>query len=135
MTAVLARAYPAGLKDPVSADLLERLPAIGLKDDALAGPPTSVHSTVEAVALILTATSSWVANTSLLWPGGLGIAVLAIAQMGIHLVFFLHITGGPDGINDILALPSVCSSCSWWSPLDVDHGRSERQYADAVRPT
>jgi cytochrome o ubiquinol oxidase subunit IV len=58
------------------------------------------------VALILTATSFWVANTSLLWQGGvgLGLAVLAIAQMGIHLVFFLHITTGPDSTNNILAL-------------------------------
>jgi cytochrome o ubiquinol oxidase operon protein cyoD len=58
------------------------------------------------VALILTATSFWAANTSLLWPGGvgLGLAVLAIAQMGIHLVFFLHITTGPDSTNNILAL-------------------------------
>jgi cytochrome o ubiquinol oxidase subunit IV len=58
------------------------------------------------VAFILTATSFWVANTSLLWPGGvgLGLAVLAIAQMGIHLVFFLHITTGPDSTNNILAL-------------------------------
>jgi cytochrome o ubiquinol oxidase operon protein cyoD len=58
------------------------------------------------VALILTATSFWVANTSLLWPGGvgLGLAVLAIAQMGIHLVFFLHITSGPDSTNNIFAL-------------------------------
>ena len=58
------------------------------------------------VALILTATSFWVANTSLLWPGGvgLGLAVLAIAQMGIHLVFFLHIGTGPDSTNNVLAL-------------------------------
>src|SRR5256885_14476105 len=58
------------------------------------------------VALILTATSFWVANTSLLWPGGvgLGLAVLAIAQMGIHLVFFLHISTGPDSTNNVLAL-------------------------------
>jgi cytochrome o ubiquinol oxidase operon protein cyoD len=58
------------------------------------------------VALILTATSFWVANTSLLWQGGVGLgpAVLAIAQMGIHLVFFLHITTGPDSTNNILAL-------------------------------
>jgi len=58
------------------------------------------------VALILTATSFWAANTSLLWPGGvgLGLAVLAIAQMGIHLVFFLHITTGPDSTNNVLAL-------------------------------
>jgi cytochrome o ubiquinol oxidase operon protein cyoD len=58
------------------------------------------------VALILTATSFWVANTSLLWQGGvgLGLAVLAIAQMGVHLVFFLHLTTGPDSTNNILAL-------------------------------
>jgi cytochrome o ubiquinol oxidase operon protein cyoD len=58
------------------------------------------------VALILTATSFWVANTTLLWPGGvgLGLAVLAIAQMGVHLVFFLHISTGPDSTNNVLAL-------------------------------
>ena len=59
-----------------------------------------------ALAVILTATSFWVANTSLLWQGGvgLGLAVLAIAQMGIHLVFFLHLTTGPDSTNNVLAL-------------------------------
>ena len=30
--------------------------------------------------------------------------VLAIAQMGVHLVFFLHITTGPDNTNNMLAL-------------------------------
>jgi pyruvate dehydrogenase (quinone) len=55
---------------------------------------------------ILTATSFWVANTSLLWGPGvpLGLAVLAIAQMGVHLVFFLHITTAPDNTNNVLAL-------------------------------
>ena len=59
-----------------------------------------------ALAVILTGTSFWVANTSLLWPPGvsLGLTVLAIAQMGIHLVFFLHITTGPDNTNNVLAL-------------------------------
>jgi cytochrome o ubiquinol oxidase operon protein cyoD len=59
-----------------------------------------------ALAVILTATSFWVANTSLLWPPGvaLGLIVLAIAQMGVHLVFFLHITTGPDNTNNVLAL-------------------------------
>lgn len=58
------------------------------------------------LAVILTATSFWVANTSLLWASGipLGLAVLAVAQMGIHLVFFLHITTGPDNTNNVLAL-------------------------------
>ena len=58
------------------------------------------------MAVLLTAVSFWVANTSLLWPPGvpLGLAVLAIAQMGVHLVFFLHITTGPDNTNNVLAL-------------------------------
>jgi cytochrome o ubiquinol oxidase subunit IV len=33
-----------------------------------------------------------------------GLAVLAIAQMGVHLVFFLHIGTGPDKTNEVLAL-------------------------------
>ena len=59
-----------------------------------------------ALAVILTATSFWVANTSLIWGPGvpIGLMVLAIAQMGIHLVFFLHITTGPDNTNNVLAL-------------------------------
>lgn len=65
-----------------------------------------IYTTGFLVAVLLTATSFWVANTSLLWgPGvGLGLIVLAIAQMGIHLVFFLHITTGPDNTNNVLAL-------------------------------
>jgi cytochrome o ubiquinol oxidase operon protein cyoD len=59
-----------------------------------------------ALAVALTAISFWVANTSLLWAPGvlLGLAVLAVAQMGIHLVFFLHMTTGPDSTNNVLAL-------------------------------
>jgi cytochrome o ubiquinol oxidase subunit IV len=58
------------------------------------------------VAIILTGTSFWVANTSTLWALGVpaGLVVLAIAQMGVHLVFFLHITTGPDNTNNVLAL-------------------------------
>ena len=58
------------------------------------------------VAVILTATSFGVANTSLLWALGvpMGLVVLAIAQMGVHLVFFLHITTAPDNTNNVLAL-------------------------------
>ena len=58
------------------------------------------------LALGLTATSFWVASTHLLWGPGIpiGLCVLAIAQMGVHLVFFLHITTGPDNTNNVLAL-------------------------------
>ena len=57
-------------------------------------------------AVILTATSFWAANTPVLWGPGvaLGLTVLAIAQMGVHLVFFLHITTGADNTNNVLAL-------------------------------
>jgi cytochrome o ubiquinol oxidase operon protein cyoD len=59
-----------------------------------------------ALALILTGVSFWVASTSTLWGPGVavGLIVLAIAQMGVHLVFFLHITSGPDNTNNVLAL-------------------------------
>ena len=64
------------------------------------------HDKPKVLAVILTVTSFWVANTTLLWGPGvpLGLAVLAIAQMGVHLVFFLHITTGPDNTNNVLAL-------------------------------
>ena len=58
------------------------------------------------LALSLTAVSFWVASTPDLWGPGVavGLVVLAIAQMGVHLVFFLHITSGPDNTNNVLAL-------------------------------
>ena len=58
------------------------------------------------LALLFTGVSFWVASTSTLWGPGVavGLVVLAIAQMGIHLVFFLHITSGPDNANNVLAL-------------------------------
>jgi len=66
----------------------------------------TVYTIGLVLAVVLTAASFWVANTSLLWSPGvpLGLAVLAIAQMGVHLVFFLHITSGPDNTNNVLAL-------------------------------
>jgi cytochrome o ubiquinol oxidase subunit IV len=59
-----------------------------------------------ALALLLTVTSFFVAGTDLVWQPSIPVAlvVLAIAQMGVHLVFFLHITTGPDNTNNVLAL-------------------------------
>jgi cytochrome o ubiquinol oxidase subunit IV len=58
------------------------------------------------LALLLTATSFFVAGTSLVWEPSIPVAiiVLAIAQMGVHIVFFLHITTGPDNTNNVMAL-------------------------------
>lgn len=58
------------------------------------------------LAAILTVLSFYIARTSLVWAPSIPIAlsVLAIAQMGVHLVFFLHITSGADNINNSMAL-------------------------------
>ena len=58
------------------------------------------------LAVLLTATSFFIAGTNLVWQPSIPVAiiVLAIAQMGVHLVFFLHITTGPDNANNVLAL-------------------------------
>ncbi len=57
-------------------------------------------------ALLLTGASFVVSQTDLLWGPGVpaGLAVLAIAQMGVHLVFFLHINTGSDNTNNVVAL-------------------------------
>jgi cytochrome o ubiquinol oxidase subunit IV len=58
------------------------------------------------LAIIATIASFVVAGTNLLWPPGIpvGLIVLALAQIGVHLVFFLHLGTGPDSTNNILAL-------------------------------
>ena len=59
-----------------------------------------------ALAALLTGVSFYLARSTLVWEPSIPIAlsVLAIAQMGVHLVFFLHITAGPDGVNNVMAL-------------------------------
>jgi cytochrome o ubiquinol oxidase operon protein cyoD len=58
------------------------------------------------LAIVLTVTSFFIAGTDLVWRPSIPVAlvVLAIAQMGVHLVFFLHITTGPDNTNNVMAL-------------------------------
>jgi len=77
---------------------------VGMEERTSSG--VLVYTIGLVLAVVLTAMSFWVANTSLLWVGGvsLGLTVLAIAQMGIHLVFFLHVTTGPDNTNNVMAL-------------------------------
>ncbi len=54
----------------------------------------------------LTVASFWASNTPLIYGPAIPMALvaLAVAQMGVHLVFFLHITTGPDNTNNTLAL-------------------------------
>ncbi len=59
-----------------------------------------------AASIVLTLASFWAAGTHLVWGPGVPVllAALAIGQMGVHLVFFLHVSSGPEGTNTILAL-------------------------------
>jgi cytochrome o ubiquinol oxidase operon protein cyoD len=58
------------------------------------------------LAILATIGSFVVSQTNLLWPPGIpvGLLVLAVAQIGVHLVFFLYLGSGSDNTNNILAL-------------------------------
>jgi cytochrome o ubiquinol oxidase operon protein cyoD len=79
--------------------------AAGEPDNELSGSFAS-YTVGLVFALLLTGASFIVSQTNLLWAPGVpaGLAVLAIAQMGVHLVFFLHISTGPDNTNNAIAL-------------------------------
>jgi cytochrome o ubiquinol oxidase subunit IV len=84
-------------------------------DHAPGDEPVSGHEIVEGLlvyivglflAALITAVAFFLVGTSLVWRPSIPVAllVLAVAQMGVHLVFFLHITTGPDNSNNVLAL-------------------------------
>jgi cytochrome o ubiquinol oxidase subunit IV len=58
------------------------------------------------LAALLTVASFALPALDWVWAPSLpvALAVLAIAQMGVHLVFFIHVTSGPDNVNNVLAL-------------------------------
>ena len=80
-------------------------------------------------AVVLTLASFWASSTDVIYPPGVPIllGVLAIAQMGIHLVFFLHISSAPDQTNNILALAfgvlivTLVVAGSLWIMSHLDH--------------
>lgn len=92
---------------------MSKPPASGLADPAVdRAPGDAALGSLRgylfgfALAATLTAMSFWVASTDLFWPPGvaIGLCVLGVAQIGIHLVFFLHLTSGPDNSNNVLAV-------------------------------
>ena len=58
------------------------------------------------LAALLSIASFAAARSGLIYAPAIPVALiaLAVAQMGVHLVFFLHITTGPDNTNNTLAL-------------------------------
>ena len=59
-----------------------------------------------SASIVLTGASFWAAGTHGVWGPGVPVllAALAIGQMGVHLVLFLHVSSGPESTNTILAL-------------------------------
>jgi cytochrome o ubiquinol oxidase operon protein cyoD len=80
--------------------------AAGDVSDGREGGSWLTYSVGLLLALALTGASFLVSQTHLLWAPGVpaGLAVLAIAQMGVHLVFFLNISTNPDNTNNVVAL-------------------------------
>ena len=90
----------------------------------------------------LTMASFWAADTHLIYGPAVPIAisVLAVAQMGIHLVFFLHITTAPDNTNNVLALAFgfliVCMVVlgSLWIMTHLNHNTRSMQETIHMQP-
>ena len=89
--------------DPHYAD---RVPGVENLDGHEPGEAIGTYLIGLGLATLLTIVSFLVARTTLVWQPSIpvALAVLAIAQMGVHLVFFLHITTGPDNVNNVMAL-------------------------------
>ena len=62
------------------------------------------------LAIVATIASFIVSQTNLLWPPGIpvGLIVLALAQIGVHLVFFLHLGAGATTRIIFWPSPSAC---------------------------
>ena len=59
-----------------------------------------------ALAAVLTAAAFWSLDEHVIYGPGIVMAliVFGLAQVGVHLVFFLHLTTSPDNTNNALAL-------------------------------
>jgi cytochrome o ubiquinol oxidase subunit IV len=77
---------------------------LGLEDAGVTNPKTYLGGL--GLAILLTLASFGAATFHVIWGPGLPIflAVLAIAQMGVHLVFFMHVNATEEGENTVLAL-------------------------------
>jgi cytochrome o ubiquinol oxidase operon protein cyoD len=81
------------------------------------------------LATLLTVVSFYVAKSNQFWQPSLPIAlvVLAIAQIAVHLIFFIHITTAPDNTNNILALAfgilivALVVAGSLWIMYNLNH--------------
>ena len=98
-----AEAFDAGSRvgeDRVAGELPE-----GLAESTLGGELRRYVAGL-VVSAVLTAAAFLSVGTHIIYGPGIVMAVVVfgLAQVGIHLVFFLHLTTAPDNANNALAL-------------------------------
>jgi cytochrome o ubiquinol oxidase subunit IV len=121
MSREAARDKPQGARDAG--------PGLELEDPENHGRGLKNYIIGLILAVGLTAASFWAVRTHAIYGPGVPMALitLAVAQMGIHLVFFLHITTGPDNTNNVLALAfgilivSLLIFGSLWIMTNLNH--------------
>lgn len=87
------------------------------EDQVVGGPPSEIERPTLrtelrgyliglGLAAALTAASFWSLDEHVIYGPGIVMAliVFGLAQVGVHLVFFLHLTTSPDNTNNALAL-------------------------------
>jgi cytochrome o ubiquinol oxidase operon protein cyoD len=91
-------------------------PGSHIGEDEVVGGPPHAHPTLRAelrgyiiglaLAALLTVGSFWSLEEGVIYGPAIVMAliVLGLAQVGVHLVFFLHLTTAPDNTNNALAL-------------------------------
>ena len=92
------------MADPTRTDSTAQGQAPGVTRSRRAGVLTYLVGL--GFAIVLTLASFWAAGTDLVYGPAVPVllAALAIAQMGVHVVFFFHISMAPGDTNNFLAL-------------------------------
>ena len=76
----------------------------------------------------------FITGTSLVWQPSIPAALIVLAtRMGVHIVFFPHITTRPDSINNVMALVFgafivfVLIVGSFWIMTNLNHNMTPMQ--------
>lgn len=101
----------------------------GRKEDQSFGTALRGYIAGLALATLLTIAAFALPMTGLVWGPAIPIALIALAigQMGVHLLFFLHISSGPDNTNNLLALAfgvliiAILMGGTLWIMGNLDH--------------
>jgi cytochrome o ubiquinol oxidase operon protein cyoD len=115
--------------------------APGDKHDQSVGAALRGYVAGLLLAALLTIAAFVLPLAGLVWSPAIPIALIALAvgQMGVHLVFFLHVTSGPDNTNNILALAfgvliiALLMGGTLWIMTNLDHNHMSAAMLQAMQ--